>query len=71
MGIDRNDQSWAVICFNRGKTPITKFIDLRGCDGYRVYETLKQFEACGKHMDTPYGYGYEFEKLFLKWDKNK
>jgi uncharacterized protein YllA (UPF0747 family) len=50
--------SWAVVCFNRGNTPIVKFIDLNinRYDGRDVYEFLKRFDASNYKIDSPRGY---------------
>lgn len=62
--------SWAVVCFERGKTNIVKFIDLDtyGRNGMEMFNYLKQFDASRYSIDTPWGCGLQRD-LFYMWDK--
>ena len=46
--------SWGVICYNHGNTPIVKFLDLRRANGRDITNYLKQFDSANFKFDSPY-----------------
>jgi len=64
--------SWAVICFERGKTNIVKFIDLdcQGRNGHEMFDYLKSFDASRNIVDTPFNCDIHRD-FFYMWDKEE
>lgn len=62
--------SWAVVCFERGKTNIVKFIDLdcQGRNGHEMFDYLKRFDASRNIIDTPFSCDIHRD-FFYMWDK--
>ena len=62
--------SWGVICYNHGNTPIVKFLDLRRANGRDITNYLKQFDSANFKFDSPYRMMMEEDLLSLwNWDK--
>jgi hypothetical protein len=64
--------SWAVVCFERGKTNIVKFIDLdcQGRNGHEIFDYLKRFDASRNIIDTPFSCDIHRD-FFYMWDKEE
>lgn len=76
VGVDVNsmessrNNSWAVVCFNKGNTPIVKFIDLRDYNPHEMIDFLRRFDS-GRHtIDTPMRCIFE-DKLFYQWKEDR
>lgn len=65
-GLSSDGNSWAVVCFNKGNTPIVKFINLRGYNPQEIVYFLRRFDSGRYTIDSPIGHVMENE-LYYNW----
>lgn len=59
-----------VVCFNKGNTPIVKFIDLRGYNPHEIVDYLGRFDSGRYAIDTPMKSIFE-DEMFYQWKESK
>lgn len=64
--VGSRNNSWAVVCFNKGNAPIVKFIDLRGYNPHEMIDYLRRFDSGRYTIDTPMSRLME-DKSFYNW----